>query len=710
MRTPAGPRDTDFSSSLREDELNVTLREFVLLMWVTLASWFIAYLLTVRYRDRPTFFNKLQTLAEPLAAHLIALTGAMVIINTILVPFASVVITQVTVDSNWVKAHRILGFLFQLAVDGSSVALFIFLPLAYIDHKRPGFAGLTGMKRHVMSFLFLGGCLLLFTAIIALVQWIYESKVYVQSLVAPGATNAMLIPGLLAYLVLVPAGSLEIAYKVAFRIGPCTENGRQVLENEVANRDAVVKKLGEHLKSLNASQNANESVDLTPEGHHANPTEYRESVGSVGSGETRSIDSGITSRGTVAKRSSSQRRRSSTTFGQLARKLALEIEFNNTTPGFSPASQRVIDFARKEYSSPITRQRSSSDSNRSSLASFWSEQLQRVLGGHNATPDPDSKRTTNVRRRRLSEPKQTRRALGAPPLPLSASKRLQTVLQRVTPQGKFMKGKWLLLDHLYAKECDFVDLLKSRLRGTQLGMNLLYGVLFGAVIFLNLCITFRASCMPFLGAIYAATGHELDWMEVFASVAGIEKHRAAILTSFFDVGMTLYFATCCIMGFYPEILSSDGRQRYFASKVREACKTSNISVCPMIEDLPREESSLSFGLLDFAVGKYISFRERNHPLPQRTAMNVLLGHALLLLVLSFAMPVALGWLGVGAMNVMKVADSYYGNVSIARSGALAHVYSFAFAILMGWLHFLHASALIPQCCGRDDVTDSKKQR
>ena len=81
-------------------------------MQVMLASWFVAYLLTVRYRDRPTFFSEHQTLAEPLSAHLIALTGAMVIINTVIVPFASVVITQVslfltlTIPSLCTFSHR----------------------------------------------------------------------------------------------------------------------------------------------------------------------------------------------------------------------------------------------------------------------------------------------------------------------------------------------------------------------------------------------------------------------------------------------------------------------------------------------------------------------------------------------------------------------------------------------------------------------------
>ena len=403
----------------------------------------------------------------------------------------------------------------------------------------------------------------------------------------------------------------------------------------------------------------------------------------MGSNGTKSVSSGITSRETFANRANTRRRRSSATFGQLATLLALQIQHDKRDAAFSPESQRVIDYTNSENSSPVSRQRSSSESHPTSLASFWSEQIQRILGP-NTTPDTDFQQNSG-RERRLSEPKRAKEATRPTRVPLSASKRLQTVLHHITPPRNPTDAKWLLLDHLYEKERDFVELLRARLSEKSRSKVLLHAVMFGAVIFLNLCITVRASCMPFLGAIYATTGHELDWMEVFASIVGLEEHRAAILTSFFDVGMTFYFATCCIVGFYPEILSSDGRQRYFISKLTDACRASTVSISSAIKEWPREDSSFSFGLLDYAIGKYISLRERNHPVQQRTAMNVLLGHALLLLVLSFAMPVALGWLGVGAMNVMKVADTYYGNVSIVRSGALAHVYSFVFALLMGWL-------------------------
>ena len=62
---------------------------------VMLASWVIAYFLTLRYRHKSSLYRAVQTLAEPLAAHMVALTGTIVIINTVTVPFASVVITQV---------------------------------------------------------------------------------------------------------------------------------------------------------------------------------------------------------------------------------------------------------------------------------------------------------------------------------------------------------------------------------------------------------------------------------------------------------------------------------------------------------------------------------------------------------------------------------------------------------------------------------------
>lgn len=144
------------------------------------------------------------------------------------------------------KVQRLLGYVFQLAIHGSSISLYVFLPLAYLDHKRPGFRHLTGFSRHLVSFACIAGAACVITAIGAFIQWKTSSGVYVQRFLTPGASNSMLVPGLLAYLLLIPLGSLEIAYKLAYRFRPCTEDGRVQLEVHIQHREKIIEELVSH--------------------------------------------------------------------------------------------------------------------------------------------------------------------------------------------------------------------------------------------------------------------------------------------------------------------------------------------------------------------------------------------------------------------------------------------------------------------------------
>lgn len=407
-------------------------------------------------------------------------------------------------------------------------------------------------------------------------------------------------------------------------------------------------------------------------------------------------------------------RRSSKSFGEFAKTLADDLQSrryrNLLSPKFSPVSQNVIRFAKSEERGIVNRQRSHSDSSPQSSLSVFSEQVHRVLWGRmgNSPPKNDSP-ASSKRRLSLPEKPQERSILEEVEQsyePFRFDKSASALNQRSLEHSH--ESDSLLLEHLFVQESAYLELLKHRIQRKNFLKNFSSAILFLLVIFLNLCITFRSSCMPFVGAIYATTGHELDWMEVLASLAGLEKHRAAVVTSFIDVGMTVYFVTCCVVGFYPEILTSEGRQRYLISLMKSQGTSS-----PLLDaELSNQQgkSYTLFNLVDACVAKYIAFREKYRPLPQSTPLSVLLLHAFLLLVLSFAMPVALSWLGVGAMNVMKVADSYYGNVSVARSGSLSHIYSSIFSIIMIWIYFRHLSAFFRDCFTRESGRKQKKTK